>query len=81
MNKTAKQFTKWTETEAKASKMDSVALAYSIGDCLATAGMGLDESYYRDEATVYMRELTRRNISLDSAFVHYYVNSARNAAR
>ena len=77
MMKTTKQFTKWNETETKASKMDNMALAYSFGDCLAAAATGLDESYYNDEATVYARELTRRGVDMNSDFVGHYVRRAR----
>jgi len=56
----------WNETEARAKKMTVGQLQFAYQDCLDAAAavgpeaFGKDESYYRDEASVYYKELTQR---------------------
>ena len=59
---TAADFTKWA---ARAKDMTDAALCYSIKDChqaaKAMAGFNpIKEGYYRDEASTYHQELSRR---------------------
>jgi hypothetical protein len=59
---TAEQFTTWA---ARAKEMTDAALCYSIRDChQAAKAMAsfnpIKEGYYRDEASVYHQELSRR---------------------
>lgn len=57
----------WAATEAKAKKMTDTALHYAVLDCRESVRVmgnfvfkGKDAGYYRDELSVYSRELTRR---------------------
>lgn len=57
----------WAALEAKAKTMDLAALHYARLDCVKTARAlagsevkGKDEGYYTDEASVYAREMGRR---------------------
>jgi len=56
----------WNETEARAAKMTIGQLQFAYQDCLEAAAavgpeaFGKDESYYRDEASVYYRALQAR---------------------
>jgi hypothetical protein len=57
----------WAATEARARQMTSAELHYAHRDCCKAAEalsgaevIGKDEGYYRDEASVYWAEITRR---------------------
>lgn len=57
----------WTVTEAKAARMTDAQLVYARRDAREAAEAlegavvpGKDAGYYRDEASVYARELARR---------------------
>ena len=58
----------WKTTEARAKKMDDDQLAFATNDCYEAAAaigpvaFGKDESYYHDEASVYIQELNRRRL-------------------
>ena len=57
----------WTATEARAKRMGLAQLRYALSDCQHAArvvpedAIGKDAGYYRDEASVYFRELSRRD--------------------
>ena len=62
-----KKFTEWERYEEKARNMSVVELLFSIEDCrkasLASRGWNPEnEGYYDDEASVYFRELRKRQL-------------------
>jgi hypothetical protein len=53
----------WQVKEAIAKKLSVLDLISAIDDCLDCIGLGIDEGYYLDEASVYRRELQRRGVN------------------
>jgi hypothetical protein len=56
----------WSNVAFRARRMTTDSLIYAYRDCVAAAAtipedaIGKDASYYRDEASVYRQELSRR---------------------
>jgi hypothetical protein len=56
----------WSNVAERAARMTTASLAHAYRDCVAAAAtipeeaIGKDASYYRDEASVYRQELSRR---------------------
>lgn len=52
----------FTKEEAKASQMDNLSLLYALKDAIE-ATQGVNEGKYYDQASVYRKELGKRDIS------------------